>query len=241
MRRADRLFRLVSSLRRRKVTTASRLAAELGVSERTVYRDVRDLIDSGVPISGEAGVGYSLARGFDLPPLTFNDAELTALALGARLVRAWADPELASAAGAVLDKIEAVLPDRLRGRLASSRVFAPGFHVPPALAAHLGKLRRAVDSRFLTRLRYRKSDGDTTSRTVRPLGLFFWGKTWTMATWCELRGDFRTFRLDRIESLSILGDRFPNEPGRQLGDYLRKVGAPRSSDASDSPDSSSED
>src|SRR5437899_1479879 len=110
MRRADRLFQIVQRLRRRGVTTAAQLAQALEVSERTVYRDVRDLQLSGVPILGEAGVGYALPRGFDLPPLMFTEEELEALVVGARMVQAWGDQKLARAAEDALSKIETVVP-----------------------------------------------------------------------------------------------------------------------------------
>src|SRR2546422_7203835 len=110
MRRADRLFRIVQRLRRRGATTARQLAEALEVSERTVYRDIRDLLVSGVPIRGEAGVGYALDRSYELPPLMFDEEEIEALVLGARIVRAWADKKLARAAEEALQKIETVLP-----------------------------------------------------------------------------------------------------------------------------------
>lgn len=137
MRRADRLFQIIQFLRRHNVATAARLAEELDVSERTIYRDVRDLLLAGVPIEGEAGVGYVMRRGFDLPPLMFTDAEIQAMVLGARTVRSWADPALARAAEEVIAKVEAVVPDRLKDRIASVPMFAPGFHVRPEVAAHL--------------------------------------------------------------------------------------------------------
>jgi predicted DNA-binding transcriptional regulator YafY len=125
VRRADRLFRLVQLLRRRRVNTATRLADELEVSERTIYRDVQDLIVSGVPIQGEAGVGYALPHGFDLPPMMFTAEEIEALVLGARIVASWTDQSLAKAAGGVLGKIEAVLPERLKPALDRTSLFAP--------------------------------------------------------------------------------------------------------------------
>ena len=128
MRRADRLFRIVQRLRRRGATTARQLAEALEVSERTVYRDIRDLLVAGVPIQGEAGVGYVLDRSYELPPLMFDEEEIEALVLGARIVRAWADKKLARAAEEALQKIETVLPPRLKSRLAESALMAPGFH-----------------------------------------------------------------------------------------------------------------
>jgi predicted DNA-binding transcriptional regulator YafY len=223
MRRADRLFRIVQYLRKRKVVTARRLADELEVSERTIYRDVQDLVASGVPIVGEAGVGYALDRRFDLPPIAFDAGELAALALGARMVESWGDAALARDARSAIDKIEQILPERLRPRLSRAPLFAPGFHVPAAITAHVGSLRGAVDQARKVALRYVDRQKDQSRRVVRPLGLAFWGSTWSLAAWCELREDFRVFRLDRIEQLEVLDDRFVDEPERSIEAFLRKM------------------
>lgn len=223
MRRADRLFRLVQLLRRSRLVTAQRLARELEVSERTVYRDVRDLSLSGVPIRGEAGVGYALAKGFDLPPLMFDVDEIEALVLGARVVQSWADPALARAADSVLAKVERVLPDRLRARVASRELLAPSLH-PGRAAASLGTVREAIRSRRRLRFHYVDRGEGATSRTVRPLGVAFWGKVFSMAAWCELRGDFRSFRLDRMRDVEIEAP-FADEPGKTLDDFIRRVAA----------------
>src|SRR3954466_2243151 len=140
MRRADRLFQVIQLLRRRNVATAAWLAEELEVSERTIFRDVRDLMLSGVPIEGEAGVGYILRRGFDLPPLMFTETEIEAMVLGARVVTSWGDAGLAKAAAEALARVESVLPDRLRAKLTGTPLFAPGFHVPQSVAARLTTL-----------------------------------------------------------------------------------------------------
>lgn len=224
MRRADRLFDLLRILRGGKLVTAARLAARLEVSERTIYRDMRALILSGVPIDGEAGVGYVLRPGFDLPPLMFTDAEAEALALGARMVRALGGPELAGAADSALARIEAVLPDVRRRALAEARVFVPEFLAKGMPAAELDLLRRAIRERRLADFAYSRADGGASRRRVRPLGLYFWGKAWTLAAWCELRDDFRHFRLDRMSGLALLEDRFVEEPGRGLADFLAAVG-----------------
>lgn len=224
MRRADRLFQIIQLLRRRRVATAARLAEELEVSERTIYRDIRDLTISGVPIDGEAGVGYVLRRGFDLPPLMFTDAEIESLVLGARIVGSWADAPLATAAQDVLAKVEAVVPERLKARMQASPLFAPGFHVPQQVVSDLAALRPAIDARWKVHFAYTREDGMHSVRTVRPLGLFFWGSIWSLTAWCELRRDFRNFRLDRVATLQVLKERFLDEPGKMLADYLRKVG-----------------
>ena len=223
MRRADRLFQVIQLLRRRHVITAAAIAGELEVSERTVYRDIADLVRSGVPIAGEAGVGYTLRKGFDLPPLMFTEEEIEALVLGTRVVSSWADENLAKAAESALARIEAALTDRLKARLTGSRLFAPGFHVPQTVARRLGEYRPAIDERKKIHMRYVDVKGAETERTVRPLGLFFWGSVWSLSAWCELREDFRDFRLDRVTESAVLDETFAVEPGKELEDFFRRL------------------
>ncbi len=222
MRRADRLFQIIQQLRRRRhPVTGDQLAEALGVSTRTIYRDIRDLSLSGVPITGEAGVGYVLSRSYDLPPLMFDEIELEALALGARMVQSWADPDLARAADSVLAKVDAVVPEPLRERIERATMFAWNYRQSHASKELLGEVRKAVDKRQRIRFDYVDRSGDETRRTVRPLGLFFWGSTWTLAGWCELREDFRSFRIDRFESFEALESTFDPEEGRTLEDLFR--------------------
>jgi predicted DNA-binding transcriptional regulator YafY len=223
MRRADRLFQIIQLIRKHRVTTAAVLAESLEVSERTVYRDIRDLVLSGVPIEGEAGVGYVLRKGFDLPPLMFTRTEIEALVLGTRVVSSWADPELAKAAQSALDRISVALPDSLRERLVESRLYAPAFMVDTAVVERLGQLRQAVDGRSKTWMAYRDYADSETQRTVRPLGLAFFGTRWTLMAWCELREDFRAFRLDRVRDLQVLPEHFVDEPGKTMDDYLASM------------------
>lgn len=220
MRRADRLFEIVQLLQSRRFMTADRLAEALEVSARTIYRDIRDLMSSGVPIDGEAGVGYTLHRKFDLPPLMFDSEEIQALLLGARIVQSWADPDLAAAAKRALIKVEAVLPEQLRPKMSEATLFAPKIPDRNPAAANLGILRGAIDQSAKVRFDYTRIDGEGSARTVRPLGLFFWGTVWSLAAWCEMREDFRNFRVDRIAKLSALEEAFAPEPGRRLEDYL---------------------
>lgn len=220
MRRADRLFQIVLLLGRGRVVTARQMAEALEVSERTVYRDIADLSAAGAPIEGEAGVGFRLKPGYQVPPLMFDHEELEALALGASMVRAWADPELARAAARVLAKVEAVLPDRLRGRLDRENLSAADYFISPRMAQGMSELRRAIDQRLMVHVAYSREDGRRSERVVWPLGLLFWGNKWTLGAWCELRGEFRTFRLDRIESLQLLPGQFPDLPGRRFRDYI---------------------
>ncbi|MEO6397240.1 MAG: YafY family protein [Tepidiformaceae bacterium] len=231
MRRADRLFQIIQLLRRRHVATAAFLALELEVSERTVYRDIRDLVGSGVPIDGEAGVGYTLRRGFDLPPLMFTEPELEAMVLGARVVSSWGDPALGRAANDALARVEAALPERLRARLTNTPLFAPGFHVPPETIASLTPLRVALEERRIVWIRYEDGDGVASERTLRPVGLFFWGYRWSLSAWCELRQAFRSFRLDRLRAIEVRDERFTPLPGQTLDDlfkvYEAETGHPR--------------
>ena len=218
MRRADRLFQIVQILRRRRLTTARYLAERLEISERTVYRDVSDLVASGVPVEGEAGVGYRL-RGFELPPLMFSRDEVEALVLGARIVESWTDPGLARAASEALGKIEAVLPRDRSHLVRTTPLFAPDDHWRAETAVDFSTLRMAVRESRRLRFCYTDAQGAESERTVRALGLSFYGPVWTLAAWCELRQDFRVFRLDRMRDLEVL-DPFPHEPGRTLQDFL---------------------
>ena len=220
MRRADRLFQIIQLIRRYNVTTAAVLAENLEVSERTVYRDIRDLVLSGVPIDGEAGVGYRLRKGFDLPPLMFSHTEVEALVLGSRLVMSWTDPALAKAAKSALGRIESALPEELRSRL-NAPLFAPAARLPQAVVERMALLRAAIEERRKVRLAYRDVEGELTERTVRPLGLTFWGYVWSVTAWCELRDDFRSFRLDRAVDLQLQDERFVDEPGKTIEDFLR--------------------
>lgn len=222
MRRADRLFQIIQQLRRRsRPMTGDQLAENLGVSVRTIYRDIRDLTLSGVPIAGEAGVGYVLSRSYDLPPLMFDETELEALALGARMVQSWADPDLAKAADSVLSKVDAVVPEPLRQRIERATIFAWNFRQNQSSKELLGHIRGAIDAQRRISFDYTDRGGAASSRTVRPLGLFFWGSTWTLAAWCELREDFRSFRIDRIDSFETLDATFTPEEGRTLEDLFR--------------------
>ena len=224
MRRADRLFQIVQLLRRRRtVTTAKEIARKLEISERTVYRDISDLVLAGTPIDGEAGVGYRIRPGYDLPPLMFDREEIQALVLGVRIVRQVGDPALARASESILSKVATVLPKELEPLLADTRLFATtrvrGSHAADALAV----TREGLTSQRRIRMRYTDERGEATERTVRPLGVFFWGKTWTLAAWCEMRVGFRNFRLDRVGEATLL-DRFEEEPGRTLRDLLAQYG-----------------
>ena len=225
MRRADRLFQLVQLVRGRRLATGEWLAERLEVSLRTVYRDVADLQAQGVPIEGEAGVGYRMRAGFDLPPLMFTTDEAKALVACVRLAQPRLDAALAEAAEGALSKVLAVLPTGARAAAESLAVYAPYYEVAPQVRAHLESLRVATEARRKVRLHYLDLKEVPSERTVRPLGSFYWGAVWTLAAWCETREDFRSFRVDRIERLEPLDERFRDEAGKTLADLLRREDA----------------
>jgi predicted DNA-binding transcriptional regulator YafY len=225
MRRADRLFQIVQHLRARRLTTAAALADLLSVSERTVYRDIRDLSLSGVPVEGEAGVGYRLAKGFDVPPIMFTLDEVEALVTGARMVEAWGGPALAASSRSAITKITLALPASRREDIERTRLFAPQFHVDPTTGQQLESIRQAIQQRRKVRMDYQDGKKQASLRTVWPLGLYFWGATWTLAAWCEVRVDYRSFRIDRIGLMDVLEERFEEKEGRSLSDFLDRVRA----------------
>lgn len=225
MRRADRLFQIVQLIRGRRLTTAALLAQRLEVSERTIYRDVADLQHQGVPIEGEAGVGYRLGTGFELPPLMFTQGEAQALVAAARLAQSWVDPAMARDVEGALGKILSVLSPAARASAEAIALYAPALALDDATRAQLQTVREAVQARQKLSIRYLDADQAASIRTVRPLGCFYWGKVWTLSAWCELRDDFRGFRIDRIEALDVLPERFRPEAGKTLADLLRKVRA----------------
>ncbi len=223
MRRADRLFQIIQHLRGGRLVTASRLGEWLEVSERTIYRDIADLQASGVPIDGEAGVGYLMRDGYDLPPLMFARDEIVALVAGARLIRAWGGAEMARAAEEALVKIETVLPEPERRRVSEIQIHALAPEMTPIIRSRIDYIEKAVEARNRLALSYQDADEKPTKRVVRPLGLWFWGKVWTLVSWCELREDFRMFRLDRINRMQKTGKPFRPERGKTLADFYRAM------------------
>lgn len=221
MRRADRLFHIIQLIRGRRLTTAAWLAQRLEVSERTIYRDVADLQSQGVPLEGEAGVGYRLGPGFDLPPMMFTQDEAKALVASVRMAQSWLDPALAQGAEDALGKILSVLPVEARVAAEALAVYAPPGGLSDGAQRTLQTLREAVQERNKIFINYRDLSDKSSERTLRPLGCFYWGKVWTLSAWCERREDFRTFRVDRVTYVRRLDERFRDEPGRTLADLLR--------------------
>lgn len=225
MRKAERLFQLLTLLRgRRTVLTARAMAEVLEVSERTVYRDIQALSLSGVPIEGEAGVGYRLRPDFDLPPLMFDLDELEALLLGVRLVQGCSDEQLGSAASRVLDKVRAALPRHLHGKFLEKQesLIVPGMHRQWA-TQFSDQIRSAIKEHRVVNIRYQREDKQLSQREVWPLGLIYWGTIWTLIGWCELRSDYRMFRLDRIKALESTGRCFQTTDEINLQTYMSRA------------------
>ena len=222
MRRADRLFQIVQYLRGGRILTAATLAGRLEVSERTVYRDIVDLQSTGVPIDGEAGVGYVLRQGYDLPPLMFTRDEIVALVAGTRMVKSWGGVSMARAAAEALIKVELVLPEADRQRVARASIFAPPMELTNDVRALIDLIENAVEAHDILHFGYEDEQGALTERSVHPLGLWFWGKVWTLLAWCETREDFRMFRLDRTKGLATTGKTFKSVPERSLAACLRQ-------------------
>lgn len=222
MRRADRLFQIAQYLRGRRLTTARQLADWLSVSERTIYRDIRDLSLSGVPVEGEAGVGYRIKAGFDLQPLMFSEDEIDALVTGMRMVQAWGGPQLAASSVAALAKITLALPKEKRAFVEATALYAPVNHLNAEHGERLEAIRKAIGQRRKLRLEYEDLGSAISQRLIWPLALSFSGGVWLIAAWCELRNDFRSFRIDRVRTMAE-DTHYPSQEGRRLADFVRAV------------------
>jgi predicted DNA-binding transcriptional regulator YafY len=213
MRKADRLFEIIQILRRsKKPVTADAMAAELETSKRSVYRDIAALLAQRVPIRGEAGIGYVLDRGLDMPPLMLTTDEIEAAVLGAQWVINRGDPQLSKAARDLLAKIEASVPERLRPYVEdpSARVVPSWERTPDAI--DLGMVRGAIHNARKMKLAYRDAEGRATQRVIWPILLGYYETTRIICAWCETRKDFRSFRSDRIEAAAVLEERYPERP-----------------------------
>jgi predicted DNA-binding transcriptional regulator YafY len=223
--RSERLLALLQALRRRRRPVSGRiLADELGVSLRTLYRDIASLQGQGAEIEGEAGLGYILRPGFWLPPLMLSGEEIEALVLGARWVGARTDEALALAARDAIAKISAVLPPRLRDDVEASTLIVPG-KAPGAAAPDLAPIRAAIRSERKLALAYHDAQGAKTERTIWPFGVGYFDEARVVMAWCELRQGFRHFRADRIASCSALEARYPLSRQRLLKDWRLSEGA----------------
>lgn len=227
MKKSERLLQLLVLLRsKRRASTASELASRMQVSERTIYRDIQSLQLSGVDIIGEAGVGYLLQPGSEVPPLMFTEKELEALVLGIRLVKGWGDDELISAASDAQSKIQAVLPERILQTLEhkSTKFLVPDLK-RRARVQFSELVRKAIDEFQVLEISYLDEKQKETKRKINALGLIFWGQAWTIVCWCQLRNGYRLFRLDRIVSAELLTEKFETTETCSFAGYISNYGS----------------
>ena len=241
--RATRLLHLLDDLRRRrKPVRGAQLAERLGVSLRTLYRDIDALRGQGADIVGDPGIGYQLRGGFLLPPMMFSAEELEAIVLGVRWVASHADPDLAVAAGAALDRVTGVLPEELRLQVETSGLYAPQW-CPTEPEPWLPTLRRAIRAGNAVRIHYRDAEGRASERVIWPFAMAFLAEVRLLAAWCEMRADFRHFRIDRILAAEFLDLRYPARPAelraRWRAHLAAQSAAKSSATASSSPGGSS--
>ncbi|MDB5541350.1 MAG: DNA-binding protein [Devosia sp.] len=228
MSRTERLLDLIQLLRRHRTPVAGpALAGELGISIRTLYRDIATLQAQGADIQGEPGIGYILRPGFTLPPLMFSADEIEALVLGSRwvAVRA-ADERLGLAATNAISKISAVPPSELRENVDAAAALLVGGGEMIPMVADLGALRVAIRNEHKVAIAYRAADGSSTDRTIWPFVIGFFDKVRVVAGWCELRQDYRSFRIDRISSMEVTGMRYPPRRAVMLKEWREREGVP---------------
>jgi predicted DNA-binding transcriptional regulator YafY len=220
MRRSDRLFDIIQRLRAAsKPTTAAALAEELEITPRTVYRDIATLQARRVPIEGAAGVGYVLRKSFDLPPLNFTIDEIEAISVGARLVNRLKDPALRQAAESVLAKVTTVVPERLRPHIADAPIYVSPGMTPEAEGADLAEVRAAIRDSAKLYISYADEQGRRTNRTIWPIAMAYYVDVSLIGAWCELRADYRNFRVERIVSSRVLDEHFDQDNGRLFREW----------------------
>jgi len=202
MRKAEKLFQLTNLIRSKQPITAQQISEELSVSVRTVYRYIDDLSVSGIPVYGTAGIGYQLHENFELPPLNLTEKELDALLLGIKMVSTWTGDGLSDSARSLANKIESVVPKTVREAY-SPIIDAPDLAIRDTERAIWQQCYEAIKNQSLLGICYQAADANQTKRNICPLGLFYWGGKWTLASWCTLRKGYRDFRLDRIDELNV--------------------------------------
>jgi len=227
MSRSDRLFDLIQILRDGRLHRGQNLARRLGVSLRTLYRDMERLIAAGLPVEGERGLGYVMTAPITLPPLNLTLTELEALHLGLATVARAADPELKRAARELSEKIDAALPEDRAAPTAGLGFATYPFTEAARGFVHMAPLRAAIRSRRKVRAAYPGSPGGAdTIHALRPLQLEYWGRVWSLTAWSETTSRFEVLRIDRIRTLDVTFDSFAEEPGRTLADYLEEADRP---------------
>lgn len=223
MRKAERLNEIVHHLRRmHQAVTADTLAALFEVSPRTIYRDIQDLMDSGIPITGEAGVGYVIDKQYHLPPIMFDADEIEAIALGIGMVSNWTDAAFARKAKSAYEKIRATLTAPMVHELTQISTFSAPSRYKIPWKVNFTEVRECIRRKQFVTFSYLDLSDQVTERTIRPLALISFSPIWLLAGWCEMRQNFRNFRLDRISDFSVSPQRFRDEKGKALSDYLKE-------------------
>lgn len=223
MRKAERLNEIVHHLRRmHQAVTAETLAALFEVSPRTIYRDIQDLMDSGIPITGEAGVGYVIDKHYHLPPIMFDADEIEAIALGIGMVSNWTDDAFARKAKSAYEKIQATLTAPMVHELTQISTFSAPSRYKIPWKVNFTEVRECIRRKQFVTFSYLDLSDQVTERTIRPLALISFSPIWLLAGWCEMRQNFRNFRLDRISDFSVSPQRFQDEKGKALSDYLKE-------------------
>lgn len=220
MKRIERLFQLMRLMRGGRVLTSEYLSKKLGVSNRTIYRDIDDLVESGVPIDGQSGVGFLLRDERELPTVIFTEDELQALALGAEMVRVWSDRGLGDACEAALHKLETVLPRNLKARVHLNGIEVHGVQMSEDDSENLKVIRASLKAREKLAISYSTAEDVVTQRIIRPLWLSCRSGVWSVGAWCELRGELCTFQADRIFGVQRTTELFDQMVGSGRSDYL---------------------
>jgi predicted DNA-binding transcriptional regulator YafY len=224
MRRADRLFRIIQILRRRRTPiTAVDIAEELETSLRTIYRDIAQLLTERVPIRGEAGIGYVLEQGFDMPPLMLTPDEVEAAILGAQWVTGRADAALSRAASDLIAKIGAVIPEHLRPLVLEPALQSPNWRSVQPDAVDMARMREAIHAQMKVQLHYRNEKEEITGRTIWPFAVSYFETVRVIVAWCELRQGFRSFRTDRVLGAQFLAERYPTPRVRLLAAWKKEM------------------
>ncbi len=223
MRKAERLNEIVHHLRRmHQAVTADTLASLFEVSPRTIYRDIQDLMDNGIPITGEAGVGYVIDKQYHLPPIMFDADEIEAIALGIGMVSNWTDDAFARKAKSAYQKIQATLTAPMIHELTQISTFSAPSRYKIPWKVNFTEVRECIRRKQFVTFSYLDLSDQVTERTIRPLALISFSPIWLLAGWCEMRQNFRNFRLDRISDFSVSPQRFRDEKGKALSDYLKE-------------------
>ncbi len=225
MNRIDRLLGLLTLLQSKKYLPAETIAATFGTSVRTVYRDIKALVEQGVPVSFEQGRGYFVVQGYFLPPVSFSTEEANALLLMERMVAGFADESIRKHYSEALRKVRAVLRgpqkemvDALEGQI--------HFQIPECLQTaqvFLSPLQTAISTRKVVEIDYQNKKSEVSRRRVEPIGLIFYAFSWHLIAWCQLRGEYRDFKVSRMLKASVTGEPFTRTAHIELAEYMKQL------------------